>query len=330
MKQLNQLVNTWQWQGRLDAVEGELGLRWHQVMQQKPTPENLNQTVALIGFSCDVGVARNHGRVGAVKGPDAVRNLLGGMPVHEASRLLDAGNVVCHADDMEGAQSALSASLAELLAQGAFPIAIGGGHEIAYGTFGGLAQYLSHQNPEHKPRIGIVNLDAHFDLRLNENGQSSSGTPFRQIADDCRERGWDFNYCCLGVSRFANTPALFQRADELNVAWRLDDDMGILKLEQTLTVLNDFLAKVDHVYFTIDLDVLPASVMPAVSAPAPRGVSLEVVEALLDALVVSGKLRLADLAEFNPTYDVDNQGGRVAARLIARLANGVASTQLES
>ena len=317
---MNSLNNTWYWQGRVDAVEGELGTRWHQRMQ-RPQNDNLNQAIALVGFNCDAGVARNHGRVGAAQGADAVRAMLGGMPVHEAQQLVDVGNVSCDGDAMEAAQGQLSAVVAELLQRHAFPIVIGGGHEIAYGTFGGLVQHLSEVK---QPRIGIVNLDAHFDLRLNENAQGSSGTPFRQIADDCAARGWDFNYCCLGVSRFANTAALFKRADELGVTWRLDDDMGVAQLNDTLSVLHDFLANVDHVYFTIDLDVLPAAVMPAVSAPAAFGVALCVVEAVLDVVVASGKLRVADLAEFNPKYDVDQHGARTAARLVARLANAVA------
>lgn len=318
---MTSLQKNWHWQGRTDDVEGEYGMRWHQVIE-KPNRDNLKNTVALIGYNCDAGVARNHGRIGSAVGADGVRAMLGSMPVHEARRLVDAGNVVCVDGEMEAAQATLSKSVADLLAHGAFPIAIGGGHDIAYGTFGGLAAHLS---SDVAPKIGILNLDAHFDLRLNENNQGSSGTPFRQIADDCSARGWGFHYACLGVSRFANTPALFRRADDLNVLWVLDDDMGVLKLNDVLADVEQFLSTVDHVYLTIDLDVLPAAVMPAVSAPAPRGVALEVVEAIVDAVLASNKLRVADLAEFNPTYDIDQHGARVAARLVARLANGVAT-----
>ncbi len=312
---MNTLKNTWQWQGRTDDVEGELGLRWHQVMQFARA-DNLAGAVALLGFNCDAGVARNHGRVGAKGGADAVRVLLGNMPVLNTRGLVDVGNVLCTDDAMEHAQMQLADTVAQLLQQGAFPIAIGGGHEMAYGTFSGLAQHLS---DEPCPKIGIINLDAHFDLRLNEHNQGSSGTPFRQIADDCAARGWDFNYCCLGVSRFANTAALFKRADELNVTWRLDDDMGVNQLSAVLQTVHSFIQNVDHLYFTIDLDVLPAAVMPAVSAPAARGVELAVVEAVLDCVANSGKLRVADLAELNPLYDIDQRGARVAARLVARL-----------
>ncbi|MBV2180841.1 MAG: arginase family protein, partial [Castellaniella sp.] len=66
---------------------------------------------------------------------------------------------------------------------------------------------------------------------------------------------------------------------------------------------------------TIDIDCLPASVAPGVSAPAAFGVPLPVVEAFARHLRASGKLRLAELAEMNPDFDIDGHTARVAARL---------------
>ncbi|MDP3841868.1 MAG: formimidoylglutamase [Oxalobacteraceae bacterium] len=313
------------WHGRIDAAEGLLGRRWHQIVRPL-TATAPPGAVALLGFACDAGVARNHGRIGAQAGPDALRAALGNMPVHQCKTIVDAGNIACAdgampggADGLEAAQAELSATIAALLAAGLFPLVLGGGHEMAYGNFNGLAAHLGRQ--EKTPRIGIVNLDAHFDLRLGQQG--SSGTPFRQIAEDCAARGWPFRYCCLGVSEFANTEALFERAAQLDVVWRRDDEMAAAQMPQTVATLQQFLAQVDHVYFTICLDVLPAAVMPGVSAPAAHGVALETVEALLDAVAASGKLRLADIAELNPALDIDQRSARVAARLVARIANRI-------
>lgn len=310
-----------QWQGRVDTLDGELGKRWHQIVRPlDPASEHAAADVTLIGFACDAGVARNHGRTGASKGPAVIRAALGNMPVHACNSIADAGDVHCRpagdADGLEQAQQELAAQIARILAGGSLPIALGGGHEIAYASFSGIAQHL--QQLESRPRIGVINLDAHFDLRMAD--RASSGTPFRQIAEDCAQRGWDFHYCCLGVSRYANTEALFQRARELKVSWRLDEEMGLLQHDATLATLNDFLVGVDHVYFTTCLDVLPAAVAPGVSAPAARGVGLEVIEAIADAVAGSGKLRLADIAEMNPAHDIDQRTARVAARLVARIA----------
>src|SRR5690606_20140851 len=308
------------WKGRVDAAEGQAGRRWHQVMQ--PWTGQAGQGVVLTGFACDAGVHRNHGRPGARKGPAALRAMLSNMPVQECSALFDAGNIAPHASDphdgREQAQDELSSHLAKVLGLGWLPITRGGGHEIAFGSFEGLARHLAASSGS-TPRIGIVNLDAHFDLRQDD--RASSGTPFRQIAENCRQRGWPFNYCCLGVSRYANTQALFDRAESLDVSWMLDEELGTSDRTNALSRLDAFLHSVDHVYFTICLDVLPACVAPGVSAPAARGVPLEVVEALADHVAASGKMRLADIAELNPDFDIDHRSARVAARLVARIAN---------
>lgn len=303
------------WQGRIDAAEGDQGKRWHQIVRSIDEAED-GKGIALIGFACDAGVARNHGRTGAKDGPAAIRSMLGNMPVHRCTSIADAGNVACVDDQLEDAQQELSTHVAALLQRGLLPIAMGGGHEIAFGSFGGLARHLAEQ--EKTPRIGVINLDAHFDLRMAD--RASSGTPFRQIAEDCAARGWPFKYCCLGISEFGNTQALFERARALGVRWLMDDDMHVGRLEQVLASVKDFLAEVDHVYFTICLDVLPAGVAPGVSAPAARGVPLEVVEPVIDTIAGSGKLRLADIAELNPGRDLDQRTARVAARLLARVA----------
>ena len=81
-----------------------------------------------------------------------------------------------------------------------------------------------------------------------------------------------------------------------------------------------FAADCDALYLTLDIDVLPACEAPGVSAPAARGVRLELLEPLLERLKASGKLRLADLAELNPEHDIDNRTAKVAARLIHLLS----------
>ncbi|MDI5920409.1 formimidoylglutamase [Halomonas sp. LR5S13] len=298
------------WQGRTDHEPGSE--RWHQKIQ--PLAEGGTPGCALLGFACDAGVARNQGRVGAADGPAALRRALAPLAWHRQGPAYDAGDVRCEGDAMEVAQQALADRLAPLLGEGHLPIVLGGGHEVAYASWSGLAQHLA-ANGETAPRVGIVNLDAHFDLR-DPRHVRSSGTPFAQIAEDCAQRGWPFRYACLGVSRAANTRALFNRADELGVMVREDRDITAPRLTDIEQDLADFLRDCDHLYLTIDLDVLPAAEAPGVSAPAARGVALALIEPLIESIRDSGKLRLADLAELNPGRDIDGRTARAAARLV--------------
>ncbi|MGO2240447.1 MAG: formimidoylglutamase [Halomonas sp.] len=307
------------WQGRTDPEPDSD--RWHQRIE--PLANNAAPGCALLGFESDAGVARNQGRTGAAEGPNALRRALAPLAWHRTAPAYDAGNVRCVDDALEAAQQALADRLTSLLTDGHLPIVLGGGHEVAYASWLGLAQFFMPETSASKesgpeglaPRIGIINLDAHFDLRDPVHIRSS-GTPFAQIADQCQQHGWSFRYACLGVSRAANTRALFTRAASLGTLIREDREIDALRLDSIVRDVQRFIAKCDHLYLTIDLDVLPAAEAPGVSAPAARGVSLALIEPLVEVVRDSGKLRLADLAELNPSLDIDGRTAKAAARLV--------------
>lgn len=309
------------WSGRVDAEEeAALASRLHQVILPLDSAPVGKPGLALIGFCSDEGVRRNQGRVGARHAPDQLRRILANLPWPMDRPAYDAGNIICEGEKLDEAQQSLGCRVSDCLAQGHFPFVLGGGHEMAFGTWLGFSRYCAAQ--ERMPRIGIINFDAHFDLRLDKPGDThfgtlfgTSGTPFYQIAQQCQQQNYDFRYCCLGVSEISNTAALFQRADQLGVCYRKDTELGITRLADTIDLLQNFIAGCDFLYLTIDLDVLPAYIAPGVSAPAARGVGLDVLEPLIEVIAGSGKLRLADIAEYNPNFDIDNRTARVVARL---------------
>jgi len=316
------------WSGRRDR--GEVGDTAR--LFERVRPYDVGATVdgapVLIGFCCDEGVRRNQGRVGAADAPRALRCALAGLPAHRLKECFDAGDIVCVGEDLEGAQAALGEEVQRVLAAGARPIVLGGGHEVAWGTYGGLRDWLGQQERPEQPgtvnggvgqarRLLVVNFDAHFDLRTARPG--NSGTPFDQIARDCEARGAALTYACFGISELANTAALFARADEIGAHYVLDSDMQERHLDERLSQLDRLIGTADDIYLTIDLDVLPASVAPGVSAPAALGVPLAVIEAMIVRVRASAKLRVADIAEYNPRYDRDNHSARAAARLVYRL-----------
>jgi formiminoglutamase len=302
------------WTGRNDTGEQGDTRRMFHIVREGAADYAPGESV-LLGFASDAGVRRNHGRPGARLAPAAIRRMLAGLPAHDLDVFRDAGDIVCEGDELEQAQARLAQEVARVLDAGALPVTLGGGHEVAWGSFQGLAAHLA--GARHKPEILIVNLDAHFDLRTSRPG--SSGTPFDQILEYSREHGLPVRYACFGVSPVGNTRALFEHARELGVAYVEDTAMQERHLDERLCELDDLLETADLAYLTIDLDVLPASVAPGVSAPAALGVPLSVVEAFVRAVKASGKLRLADMAEMNPEYDVDNHTARAAARLAWRL-----------
>jgi formiminoglutamase len=269
-------------------------------------------TIAILGYACDEGVKRNQGRVGAAAGPDTIRRQLGKMPNHLDAevKFVDCGNVECGNGDMEAAQSMLEQKVLQLLGQKVFPILIGGGHDIAYGHYNGISKYIGTNET-----IGIINFDAHFDLRSNENG-NNSGTPFFQIAEDCKENGSVFKYFSLGIRKDANDKTLFKTANDLGVDYIENKGFSKEYAKAIVMKLLDFIQKVDYIYLTIDMDGFSSAYAPGVSAPSPLGFRPKIVLETLEIVIQSKKLISMDIAEMNPTYDFDNQTAKLAASLI--------------
>lgn len=301
------------WSGRVDGETTE-HLRWHQAIH--PYPADGGRSV-LIGFASDEGVQRNRGRRGASSGPDALRAALASMALAEPLVLEDAGTVAVTDGDLEGGQARLGRAVSTALNAGRLPVVLGGGHEVAFGTYLGVT---GSELRSVRPRLGILNLDAHFDLRADPT--SSSGTPFRQILEAEQLAGTHCDYRVLGISQPSNTAALFAAARSLGVRYLLDDRCGCTGAEAVDTFVDALLESVDLVYLTIDLDVLPAAVAPGVSAPAAYGVPLEIVQRVCDRVTASGKLAVVDIAELNPEFDIDSRTARTAARLVHRLVTG--------
>ncbi|HEV3387250.1 MAG TPA: arginase family protein, partial [Gemmata sp.] len=150
------------WHGRVDEADGPLALRWHQKVQRL-TPK-CPPGIVLLGFACDEGIRRNNGRLGAVDGPKAIREALANYAWHQNVPVYDDGDVSCSDGNLEAAQQRLAEVAAMTISAGHRPLILGGGHETAWGTFQGIIAAL----PEAK--VGVINIDAHLDLRNNTPG----------------------------------------------------------------------------------------------------------------------------------------------------------------
>lgn len=300
------MTATFDWNGRNDgtAVNHQ---RIFQIINQ-----SASANFTLIGFGSDEGVLRNKGRIGAAAAPNAIRKQLANLPVHQSMQIVDHGDVICENGLLEHAQAQLAGRVEQALVNAEQPIVLGGGHEVAFASFSGLFQYLQAHEPE--KNIGIINFDAHFDLREAE--QASSGTPFLQAAQLSAQHKKPFHYLCIGVAKHANTKILFETADRLNCEYIYDRDVQIQKIDCLLEKINRFIAQVDYLYITIDLDVFSASIAPGVSAPAVKGIDLTVFDPILQAIKETGKIKVFDVAECNPIFDVDHRTAKLAAYII--------------
>jgi len=311
------------WTGRIDTEDDNNHQRIHQVV--KPLANKTDEGgIALAGFASDLGVKHNQGRPGACDGPSALRGALANMAWHFDSKLYDAGNIEVDAqavgDTLALAQKRYAKTVSQALNAQRFVLGLGGGHEIAWGSYQGCRQHLDYQGLK-SANIGILNFDAHLDLRApppDSQWVGSSGTPFHQVSDNCQTRNVDFKYGCLGISQSSNTKALFEYALQHKVKYLLDDQC--IEGHESETFIGDFIENIDTLYVTICLDALPAHIAPGVSAPAALGIAPRfIINSLRQIKTACHTYNvpwlMADIAELNPKYDLDNRTARIAARI---------------
>ncbi len=314
-----QIPNMSLWKGRINPDPGDL--LYHQVLKSLDMTNDLwmpNSEVnyALLGFCCDEGVRRNFGRAGSRKAPDQIRNQLSKLAVHfDPSKvsIVDAGNVICNQDKLEAAFDQLKVKIHTLLAHGFNPIVLGGGHETAYPHFRAVEDHLPDQ------QVGIVNFDAHFDMRTYENGPHS-GSSFRNILNDSRLNGKPFNYLPIGIRTEANVKSLFDVMSE-----HKQDYVGLNRIQHELKLVQEmvqsFMEKLDKIYLTIDMDCFAGAYAPGVSASAPDGLTPSQFNSIFDTILLSDKIVSIDIVEVNPDFDTDDRTTKLAAGIVDRFIN---------
>lgn len=292
------------WTGRTDLEDGILGLRLHQIIKEFKDEDHAK---VILGFCSEEGVSRNKGRLGAKEAPDTIRKMLANLPVHfNGQAVYDSGNINVDTN-LEVARKIQTEQISDLLSKNNLPIVLGGGHETALGNFLGFIKKFPNNSL-------VINLDAHFDLRL-PNPTSSSGTPFYEMSQYCEDNDISFNYLILGLQELGNTKALFNRAEDLNVNYILADEIHA-NFNRVLDDLKQVIAQFDAIYLSLDMDVFDVAYAPGVSATTINGLTPFQIKYLLKILKKSRKVKVFDVVETNPSFDRDFQTSKLAAQMI--------------
>jgi formiminoglutamase len=309
MPQLHLNPNPSLWTGRKsESIE-----YWNQaVISVKDLTLDQNQEfrkIGILGYAGEEGVKRNQGRLGTAEGPNEIRKMLGGLAFHlkENSKIFDYGDISTLNGDLESSHELISETVFKLLETKHFPVLLGGGHDLALANGRAIYKHLALKNE----KLGIINLDAHFDLRPIVNQHGHSGSPFYQLSQEYQNQ---FHYLCLGIQRAANPRSLFETADRMNVRWVAMEDFRMNNWEVIQEKILWFLDSVNKVYLSIDLDGFSSAFAPGVSAPSPMGFSPDIAFKVFELIASSKKLISLDVVELNPTYDQDNATARLAAR----------------
>ena len=169
-------------------------------------------------------------------------------------------------------------------------------------------------------KVGLVTLDAHFDLRDTDQGLIN-GNPVRALLEDGLP---GTNICQIGLAAFANTAKMHRDAEAAGIGvWTIADcrKLGIVAiLKQALARL----AHVEALMIDFDIDVIDRSQCPGAPGARPGGMPVEMFFEAARYLGAEPRVKLVDLTEFDPGLDVSDITALTAGRWICEMLAGYA------
>ncbi|HJS41799.1 MAG TPA: arginase family protein [Sphingomicrobium sp.] len=187
---------------------------------------------------------------------------------------------------------------------------IGGNNAVTRPGVHGLGLPLS--------EVGLITLDAHFDMRGTDQGLSN-GNPVRALIEDGLPGA---NIAQVGLAPFANSKAMH---DDALAAGNLVITIGEVRQQGILVAVERVLEHVAHakaILVDCDIDVIDRSQFPG--APGARAGGLDASDFFSAArrLAAEPRVRVIDLTEWDPPLDPSDLSALTAARWLAEVLTG--------
>lgn len=303
-----------------DERFGDTVMRFRDLQYAATLPD-----VALVGVPQDIGVNRNNGRIGAALAPEAIRRSFYKLTTYTGKTVLsgehltvvECGNITTEGLSLEEIHRRQELVVWLLLKAGITPVVLGGGHDVAWPDGRAIAKYDA--------SYGVLNIDAHPDVRPLDAGKGHSGTAFRQIVEN-RENPLPAGALVeFGIQPFATGAFFieFLRSKQARVMFY--DDIRGRGFGESLREAYEYLGnKAQSLYVSFDVDACASVYAPGVSAPAALGFTAE---EICNAAYLAGKnpaVKLIDIVEVNPNFDIDSRTAKLAAVMMARFMAGLA------
>ena len=277
--------------------------------------------IAIIGTPVDLGA----GRRGVDMGPSAIRYAglkerledlghrvrdLGNIQVPLAEQIAApvAGEKLRYLEPLIEVNLALARQVAAIVAEGSFPLILGGDHSLSIGSIGGVARGR---------RIGVIWMDAHGDFNTPET--TLSGNIHGMSVAALTGRGHPRLASLLGAG------AVLRDADIAMVGIRDLDPrerealrgsgiqvftMHDIDRRGLASVMEEAIMRVSvntaGFHVSLDMDALDPSEAPGVGTPVLGGISYREAHLAMELVAQSGKLVGMDLVEVNPILDERN------------------------
>jgi formiminoglutamase len=170
--------------------------------------------------------------------------------------------------------------------------------------------------------IGLLTIDAHFDLRDTDRGLTN-GNPVRALLEDGLP---GTRVVQVGIQAFANSRAYAALAQERGITIFTADEVRRRGAEEAVAEALEVLGmRATTIYVDLDVDVLDRAFAPGSPGSRPGGLSPAEVRAAARAVGRHPKVRAMDIVEVDPTRDVADVTVLAAASFLLAFAAGVAA-----
>jgi formiminoglutamase len=273
--------------------------------------------VALLGAPLGLG-SISPGRCD--EAPGVVRAAMKRMSVYDLEtetdlsvlRVFDAGDADIADLEPAATLAPLMACLTPLVQEHKLTILLGGNNAVTRPAVHALDSTLQ--------RVGLLTLDAHFDLRDTDCGLTN-GNPVQALLEDGMPGA---HIAQIGLAPFANTKKAHDKAKVAGIyvaaaaACRAEGLVAIAK-----NALARLAARCDVIHVDFDIDVIERAQVPGAPGARPGGVSPQEFFDATRIICAHPKVRCVDLTEFDPSLDVAAISALTAARWVCEALAGV-------
>ena len=227
-----------------------------------------------------------------------------------STRISDRGDVAITGLSIEEATDPIASAVASSTSRHALTLLVGGNNAVTRPALIGLGIALGD--------VGLITLDAHFDMRDTDQGLSN-GNPVRALIEDGLPGA---NIAQIGLASFANSRKMHDDALAAGNFVVTIETVRKLGIGFVVTQAIDRLAHCRKIVVDCDIDVIDRSQMPAAPGARPGGMTVNDFFAAVRQLAADPRVGLIDLTEWDPSLDPTDLAALTAGRWLAECVAG--------
>lgn len=206
-------------------------------------------------------------------------------------------------DDLARCMDTMASTARRHMEAGKFVVGLGGEHSLSQATARAAKEVFG-------PEIGVVQFDAHADLRDSyEGSRYSHASVMRRIVDDLA-----LPTLAVGIRSLSAPEAELVEQRNLPVIW--SHELYRDSLRASSERFDRLLERLpERIYLTFDIDYFDPSLVPATGTPEPGGGSWHYTLVLLRSLFAHKQVVAMDVVELAPRPD-QPASDFVAAKLV--------------